>query len=468
MEKRILLLIGNVIIFPILLFVAYDISQKQYDEWLGSFLGLIIVSLAIQIITILYIKRKEVLISLVFIIGASLFHFSHVFLLYIGYDFGNNIRLVPFVRHGVENTMKSMMVSWLFIYGVYIGIIFAIYIKKIYKTKRIKIKYSELDQTSYGMFLVVVSLPVFVYRVILYFVHLSEEGYAYAVSMDNNMYLTMLSNMMLPGFILWMTSRSVKKNQAIGIYAFGITLRIVAMLTGQRAYNLMYVLILTIVFIYVFYRHKLKKRHGILVVIVGYLGCIGLSIIRIVRMQGINISAILRTLVEFEENPIFSMLSEFGITGNIVSYTYKMSEVALGGKQLLSSIASVIPGISHMLPNVDWSQLNVTEALDAWNWGGSFVADFYFDFHYAGFCMAIVWGFFFQKVSGKYIKALIEKNMYVVAWLSPIICEMFFCMRSTTYKIPRLFIYYFVLYVGLAIIYLIIRNLYAMKNEEKR
>lgn len=462
-----LIMLFNIVFMPFAFYWSKAVFQREYEEWIGAFLALICCSFVVQMVSLLLTRSRKVVISMFFLTTAYLFHFSHVFLIYIDYDFGDTRKYVPFVRHGVENTMYSMGVAWLFIYGVYWGILVASMTKRRIRPARWKFDFEELGQASFGIFLVAVSMPFFAYRTILFIKNVMERGYAFAANLEYSIYVTMLCNLMLPGFILWMTAKSVDKNKATLILGAGIFIRLVAMLTGQRAYNLMFMIALVAVYVFVYFRKKIRKRHFLLVLVAGYIMCVILAAIRTVRSNGMSAELILSALFQFEDNPVLNMMNEFAITGNIVSYTYKMSEVPLYGKQILSAFASIVPGISYILPDVEWSQLNVTEALEAWNWGGSFVADFYFDLHYAGVILCFVWGIVFQKFSGRFIRELMEENMFAVACIAPILCEMFFCVRSTTYKLPRMALLYFIFYIGLATLFAFAKQLMLPKERKE-
>lgn len=462
MREKIILLL-NILLFPILLQWLEVISKMPENEWIRAFWYLIIVSLSVQISSILLLKRRDAYISLLFLIMSYLFHLSHIFLITINYNYGSMRTYIPFLRVGVESAMRSMEVSWLFIYGVFGGIILALNCKKGIAYKWSTINYSEMGKAEFGIFLVIVSLPFWAYNTGRFMFATITQGYAYAANMESNTYVAMFANMMLPGFILWMASYTKKRKDPTLILILGIVMRGIAMLTGQRAYNLMYMVVMILVYFYVFWRKRLRKRHIIYVGIAGYLMCDVLAVIRNVRSNGMSLKMILNALTSADNNAILDMISEFAITSNIVAYTYQLCEEPSGGKQIFAAFASLIPGISYLLPGIEWKTMNVIDALDAWNWGGSFVADFYFDYHYWGIGLALLWGFFFQKWTGRYIKELTYNNMYTVAWMSPILCEIFFCVRSTTYKIPRTILLYTLIYFGTMIIYVVLKRLQNMR-----
>lgn len=461
MREKVILLV-NVLIFPFLLWWADIISKTPEDDWIKSFLHLIVVSLAVQIASIVLLKRKEAYISLIFLIMAYMFHLGHIFLITINYDYGSMKKYIPFIRVGVESTMRSMEVAWLFIYGVFGGILLAFCCRIRWKRNIPSIKYREIGMANFGVFMVMVSLPFFIYNTGAFMIATITRGYAYAANREQNTYIIMFANMMLPGFILWMASCRANRKKATFILLLGIVMRGIAMLTGQRAYNLMYMILMISLYIYFFWRKNLKKHHIVYAGIAGYLMCMALSVIRNVRSSGMSLQMIINALNGRENNAILDMISEFAITSNIVAYTYQLCEVPAGGKQVFAAFASLIPGISYLLPGIDWKTMNVIDALGAWNWGGSFVADFYFDYHYGGIALALIWGFFVQKWTGKYIKELEKNNIYTVAWMSPILCEIFFCVRSTTYKIPRSILIYSIMYFGVMSIFVVVKKMLDM------
>ena len=445
--------VTNIILTALVIYGVCNIFMKPYDEWINLFAVLIAASLSLQIICLLCYDTVYTCISIIFLILSYLFHFSHIFLLLINYDFGDGIYyFLPFVRYGQDITMKSMQFSYCCVYALFLGIQLCLAMPP-KKIKNRIINLGNINQFELGLFMFVLSLPIWGHRTLKFMLYTMSNGYAYAANLKYSILELAISNMMLPGLILLITSKCISKRKAFMYFSFGVVLRGIDMFTGQRAYNLMFIVLLTgIYFLYVLKIH-IKFKHIIMFGCATYLGLDVMRTIRVVRIDGMSLKLIISTLLSANSNPILDMMNEFGVTENVVAYTYKMSIVPTNGKQIISAFLSIIPGISHLFPNVDWSQYNLAEAYDSWNMGGSFIADAYFDFHYAGIVFCFCFGFFIQKIISVFVDSLKKSYIYDTAWISLIFCEFIFCVRSSTYKIPRQTIIYTLLFWGIVMFY---------------
>ena len=141
-------------------------------------------------------------------------------------------------------------------------------------------------------------------------------------------------------------------------------------------------------------------------------------------------------------------MAEFGGTQNVVCQVVStFGGTAAGGKQLLGSILSIIPGISSIV-TMDFSKMSLESAMNSHAIGGTYIGDLLFDFGSPGlFWSAIILGIVFFEIYELYEKSIVRSNYFYVALLAPIIVDLIFCVRSSMAKMPRMTIWYLVLFL---------------------
>lgn len=437
-------LLGNIIVLPFIFLISNYVFSCNLDQWTNSFLTLILISVFIQFTSLNLISFKKSILSQIMLCCAYLFHLSYILLISLDYNFGRTAANLPFIRYDVESARIAFQLSWLFIYAFYGGILISLLFNNNVYRKALRISkldfIDKINLKNLGISLVIVATPFFLHRTLTFLFNTLRYGYGFAANLEYNSYFQIIMKLMLPGLILWMISYKDSKKKSFLILILGLFLYSLAMLTGQRSFNFMYILILLSFYLGYIIKLKLNFKHVLLLIPLLLLASFILSFIREARISGLNFN--IGEILNNTNNPILSMLNEFGITSNIVTYTYIESKTPLYGLQILASILIIIPGVSHIFPFIDFSKLNVTDALNAWNLGGSFIADFYFDFHYAGIIACLIFGFLIQRIFSYFINVLTDKTIWKAAFLCPILCDIIFCVRSTTYKIPRLTVYY--------------------------
>ncbi|MGQ4670797.1 O-antigen polysaccharide polymerase Wzy [Bacillus toyonensis] len=227
----------------------------------------------------------------------------------------------------------------------------------------------------------------------------------------------------------------------LGIY---IAYKFITMLTGMRAYAILNILIMLYL-----YHSSVKKFNRKLVLFGMVIGYFILSLfiaIRNTRSYGLSFEMIYEGMLSSQGNPILGTFEEFGLTINVVCEVVRnVGDNGLvdyaNGMQIVTSIMSAIPFVSSIFGNINFTEYNLIERLDIWHLGGSYIADFYFDFGTKGIFGIAIYGFLIQLFSQYIEKNLKQMNYYKVAMFIPAGIDIIFSVRSTITKIPRVLLW---------------------------
>jgi hypothetical protein len=175
--------------------------------------------------------------------------------------------------------------------------------------------------------------------------------------------------------------------------------------------------------------------------------------IREARTSGMNIETIISYTFNLKANILFNMMSEFGITQNVLCLVQDSVE-GFGNKglQLLYSFIIMIPGISTIAPNLDYKNAFLEDTLNIHNYGGTYVGDILFDFGRDGLLLGcIVLGILFAALYEWFERNIEEGNTLSVAIAAPVITELIFSVRSSLAKMPRMVSWYLAVIIFLVL-----------------
>jgi hypothetical protein len=420
-------------------------------NWLEKYMLLLSITFIFQIIIMKLSKIKLLSISFLFLIFTYIFHFSHVLLLFFQYDFEPYyLRNLSINKYGVEAFLSLLELAFWFSYAVFLGFLLSNMKNNTLDNKKIK---ANIETNNFhfilGIILIVLSFPIdFFYMFIGRLIQSIQGGYLAVHEYEINYILRLVSYLLLPGVFLVITSSNISRSIQKLILILLISYKVVSMMTGLRAYNLISI----IIFLYYYFKinnMKIKLKHvmilGLSMLVLGNL----LVVIREMRHSGIAASLILSEIFNIDNNIIFNLMQEFGGTINMVGYVYNNISEPSGGSQLISSIVSILPRVSTIFNYVNWSSMSIVDKLDTWNMGGSFIADFYFDFGYWGILMSGLYGFIIQKVDDYINFEILRTNYIKAAFFIPILIEIIFTVRSSTAKLPRMIVWYSLLFLAI-------------------
>lgn len=446
-----------------LILFVFGISKCDIAEWIRYCSLLLTITFIFQMIMLKKFSISLLSLSAIFITFTYIFHFSHVFLLSIGFDFGYAEKFLAINVYGIETFKEAVELSILSVYVVFMGVLFA-NLKKTKTKKDIENIKNEINvdklHFALGVAFLVLSIPVdFIYIFLGQLRAMMASGYLAVHEYEVNYIARLISYLMMPGVFLIITSKQISRNKSKVILIIFIIYKLLSMLTGLRAYNLISIIVITLLYYKNVTNFKMKFRNICLLFILSIpLGALLISI-RDLRVDGINIGLLFSEMSNIKNNIYLNLMAEFGITINLVSVVYQSITVPTGGSQIFSGIASIIPGISKIFDSINWDSMNIATALDVWKMGGSYIADFYFDFGYWGIIGCGIYGYLIHKINN-----FVEFNMSIkrydkVALLIPVLVEIIFTVRSSTSKLPRMVVWYVLIYLFVEfIVKLVIRK----------
>lgn len=425
--------------------VSTNIDTSGQIDWCRNISLLLIITLFLQIIVLIRLNPPKRLIIYIFWAFSYLFLYSHIFLQGIHYDFGSNTRNNIFFRNNYDAIFNGFNVSFKVMCATYIGIITFFSFRKEEQYAKAYTSFSNIRWMQIACVTIGFTFDA-LYSVTAL---ISTLTYGYSAIQGNlqSYWVKMLGYLLLTGISLIMMddTRSIQSRR--GWLILFIIYKTITMFSGLRAYALLGIIIA----MYVYYKEceniKLSVWKIIFILLAIHFGGSLLIGIRETRASGINGRTLLTYLIDSKTNVVLNMMSEFGITGNVICQWFSRTGAqAAGGTQLLYSFIVVIPFISMIAPNVDFASMNLEQTLDIHNYGGTYIADLLFDFGpFGGIIAGLILGFVLAYIFEKYENSIDIDNKITVALFAPIIVDFLFCVRSSISKMPRLIVWYLII-----------------------
>ncbi|MEH7461453.1 O-antigen polysaccharide polymerase Wzy [Bacillus thuringiensis] len=434
--------------FCIAWWILQQTESFDYKKWLSYMTGLAFLTIFIQLLTAKYLRIKTISIAGMFIIFSYVFHFGHLFLLAIDYSFPDLSYGVGLYRYGEDIYRKAMNFSMLSMLSLFLGMMIAKKpTEKITENLNNDIKSNDNYKNYYGILgfiLLCISFPIDLYLLFNQIKQMGTGGYSSVHEFGVNLGLRYLSYLVNPAFFLLIVANKNTKWNAKLILAFYIIYKFITMFTGMRAYAILNILIM--VYLYHSSVKKFSRKFMIWGSAIGYFILSLFIAIRNTRSYGLSFERIYEGLLSNEGSPIMGTLEEFGMTINVVcEVVSRVSSDSFidyaNGMQIVTSIMSAIPFVSNIFSNIDFADYNLIDKLDIWHLGGSYIADFYFDFGTKGIFAIAFYGFLVQLFSQYIENNLKQMNYYKVAMFIPAGIDIIFSVRSTITKIPRVLIW---------------------------
>ncbi|MCL9633579.1 O-antigen polysaccharide polymerase Wzy [Bacillus zanthoxyli] len=428
--------------------IAFLILTYIDQERFENYVILISCTFIFQILMLKMSRIKLLSFSFFFLFSTYFFSFSYLYLEAFNYKFSGYMeRDFALNKYGISAFLGGNSLAFWSMYAIYIGILIANFTCKIPKPEEIKLEIKDNNT----MFIIGITMFVLSFPLDLFYIFINQllammhGGYGAVHGFKVNYIILMFTYLLIPSIYLIIVSNKLSKKSSKILLILLLSYKLISMFTGLRAYNLISIL----VFLYLYSKSvtsfKIKFRYLPLIIISVFFMSNLLISIREMRQTGISFGELVEKLFSNNE-VILSFMTEFGSTINIISYVYNISTDPTGGSQLFAGIASIIPGISVIFSNIDFDSMTIVGKYDTWNMGGSYIADFYFDFGYLGIIFSLFYGFIIHKVNNYIDTKILERNYVKIAFLIPILIEIIFTVRSTVGKLPRMIVWYTVIY----------------------
>lgn len=202
------------------------------------------------------------------------------------------------------------------------------------------------------------------------------------------------------------------------------------MISGHRYFSITY---LIAVYAYVVKLNNIKLITVVKCMIFGICILVILNIISAVRLNaGYSFTEVIDGLyngIATLSNSIYQALGEFGsaFSSVVIAVTQTGSNVSYGlGLSYIMSVILIIPGFGSLLPmDISSNAVYITKLQNSTYLGGSFIGEAYFNFGFAGICVAIIFGKILsscQIAIDKENNNIWQKLFYIIIFVELLIC----------------------------------------------
>lgn len=441
-----------------IIFASYvlKINESDVTEWcrICSFLALLLLitqSVAVRLININFFSLEYV-----FLLALYVFYLGQVFLLSISYDFGNLSYSVAYSTYGTNNYINSTKYSLLCITFVFGGLAIGANRDKLmsfsFRSKAVSKNRKRDISTARKM--LYISLPFEIYSFIVKIYAMLTNEYSSAHEVGGGHLIKCMSGIFFAAIVFYLMDSSDDKQKCRMIFHSIVIYELIRMLTGERAYCL----IQLIIYVYIYYKignrinWKVVGKIIPLALILVYF----MIIIRNMRSSGLSLDAFNLATNGFF---LYDAISEFGVTARVVLYAFaKVTEFA-HGKSITCAFLAIIPGWTYLFGGELINQYYTEHALNLSSWGSAFISDFYFDFGFAGgIASSCIYGMIVGFVFLKFNRLLLEKSYMQASCYAYFSLELIFTVRSFVFRLPRYFTYFMIIYTFCRFITVSYRN----------
>lgn len=432
---------SSLVIIGLLLFLPAICTSKSDAsiEWSLQVLVFALIAFICQFVSFKRLVSCPRVLFLAFILLSYLFNISQVVLFGIGFELSsslawNSVFNTTYVVEATFLALKSIL--YLFWGGI-------AYYTFFYKNR---ITLQPPPSPPRKIFLYVVLVIGIVFDVLNSIVVPIVYGYYDVETTTTRLFLRYVSCFFSSAIVLFLTHPGFSKRERKIFLILFVFYKAVCMLTGYRAFALINIVLAFFIYHRTVNKIKLSFKTALLGVFVMIIGTTYMVVIRETRLDGVDLAGMTDT--SLVGNPILDILSEFGTTLNVVCQTLQETNGrGIGGGQLFTSLLSILPGVSNLFPNLDFSAMTMDTAMELRHMGGSYVGDLLFDFGEGGIALgSFILGAFVAFFFESFERALEQKRFVYAAYLFPIAIDIIFCVRSSLAKMPREIVWYFFMY----------------------
>lgn len=447
---------GGILLFHLLLLVfilsiilsstlALNDVYHNVDIWLG------ISSTGLLWYVFSYYRLTDRLLSpyVAFIVFSYFFHFGQVLMWRWGLV-NDPYYFLMVSNYSPDVILQAMMYSVLTMALVHTGaLIYLLFFNKLEK----KIDNDFNDSTnlvairSTGYVLLAIAIvPLMIYDG-SYFRAAIAYGYLeiYNLSINNGLWDD-LSRLVKPAIVFLMIGYRNKRKVANLIFILAIGYSLLKMyLIGQRGYEMVFIISL------IWIRHvNIAPIKGIKFIIYSCYIIIVLTLMSLIAdtrgMSKANLTSFTEIIsTVLEKNPIVQAVIEFGstLTTPVVAMMNVPDNLPFGhGFTYIKSFFTLLPNINGSLTSLTKGVSPAVELSDyASALGGSYIAEFYYNFGWVGVLAGIVLGFIIARYS---IKASYSNKLIVLISASTFLSILLWFIRDSFVYIPRAVLMYIV------------------------
>lgn len=429
------------LVLSILFLMIIPESKSATTEWCRSIAIYLFVLFIFQVLSFRWVLGKQShLLPIIFLLILYIFNFPQIIL--NGFNIDPSDETNP-AKMLVNSSMitTSIHVAITSIVSLFLGmtIVYMVRSKDFVVTKILYVK----EYSTYSILLIFIigfaaDIILNVVSVVLY--GYSEdivEGLPY-------MNLVRIFSLLLPSaVILSFTKTSYSIGAKRNILLLFVFYKFLCMMGGYRGFALINILLVLFSYYKLCSPFKIKLKHIIIGMIILVLGSGVMVGIRESRQTGVDIYMVVDAMFDFKNSAVLSLLYEFGGSINVINVV--LNEIGENSHRgLLGSFIDIIPGTSSL--GLSSAENSMDSELGLRFFGGNLIADLLYGYgrnllFLSSFILGIIYAVFFELFE----RSLQKRNPFLLAYLFPILVDLFFCARSTITKMPREIVWYFLL-----------------------
>lgn len=422
----------------VLMMISYFFLELPERKWIECTFFLYIITAAINIGFLKLLNKKTITVSIVYYILAILFNLSQI---YLGFINSKNYYCI-FNLASFEACKEAFSYSFICIH-VMIVTYYIVHLQFRYKYED---TYKEINTYNHVRIVNRLFYLFWFIKIVIrayQFIIAIQFGYLVALVTISDSILglfTMTADMLSVVFLSYCEERKQKKWLILLI-----GLEVVFMLTGSRIYGATYIILLIVT---VVCRMKLNRAKLFKIAALGVLGLVFMEMIMNGRLEGYGYN-----LSYLKEGGIlFSICKEFGLTmiDTTLAMQHKTCITYLNGLSYYGAVLPIVPNFGGMYTPV-LQKMQFMRQLNQyliWNYGGSNVAESFFNFGYFGVVVFIPIGIVLRAIETKinnYQSIGIGSQLAIVAFLY----EFIIWNRNCFYNCIRLPVWLFIIWAFL-------------------
>ena len=437
--------INNIVIVAVFaVLVGYLLSAVAVDfKWFSS-IAILSVLLLADLLLFSYLRTRNIFsFRIIFLTLTLLFHmgYSWIFLFNPTYSFdGMDFELM----FDATTVFKSYLFSLAASLGIYIGMQigdvkwssrtwgFSNKIRSLADKPIVSKKFTEKSYRNLGVAVLLISVPIRLY-IDIGKIRLSNAGdYLSTFDLQINGYASMLADMSIIGIVLLLIYYQKKRYAPSLVMGVSIFYYVMSMASGSRG-----TAVISIVILLFAYTLCVRKFRMVTVIGIGVLSIVLISYLTNLGLDRISSSPQLDEKYGMQSR----FLQEFGGTQMTTILTMNMIDGQFSphysfGETYLAASLTIFPNLTleyekYIDNNNFQKQLNYPTI------GGSYIAEFYYNFGYFALSIAIIVGFFLSKFE-RFITRLRAREQFILLAFSIFIArQSLWWIRDTALVFPR-------------------------------
>lgn len=424
-------------------------GNVEYESWLTMVSIAVIVNVVITICSFWKLNIHIISLSTLFILLSYVFHFGQVIIHGMFSDY--NFTLVDAIGTYSKSSKDCLLFSLNIICIITLFVIIFSKDRKIYANV-----VNQEDSDPYifrtiGYAVLLVTFPVQVYVCINQY--LMSRVYIYGTGEDINGTLFQIGTLSIIGFVFLLFGYSNNRIKEWMVFVVSSVWYVTTMISGSRIYAVIAICIL--LFFYLRIQGHISVGKWVLYVFLAmiFLGLLN-SVMHVRSVETVTVGAIIRDFINPSSNMFLGTLEEFG--GSIYTVKIGFEQIPLYvpyncGKSYLEALSFAglnIGGIlDPFLKNISFTNMYTHR----YNYGGSYIAELYYNFGWVSMIVAPIWGVILVKISDKLNYYISVKQYIKASYFIMVFYGYLLWIRGYANAMPRGFIW------GAVLIWVVIR-----------